>query len=128
MNNMIVNGKKLSEYLQKYKVSRADFIESLTEGNEIKNHYNDEDHVTEYYRETNGVVFETDLFKRHAVLDYEHSAKFIELIGADDAIDLIDWEVMGIEKPKKSASEHRCFINLYDALRSATNARKSYSI
>ena len=131
MDNMIINGHKLAQYLHKYKVGRSEFIDALTEGNEIKSHYNDEDNMTEYYKEKDGVVFESDLFNRHGVLDYEHAVKFVDLIGADDAIDLIDWEVMGIEKPKKSASESRCFIAIFDAIRSAftiRNARKSYAI
>lgn len=98
---MIIDGVKLDKYIQKYGITRTEFLTALTEG-DIARYYNDEDRMVEYYRELDGFILECDLFKKGAELNYELSRKFIHLIGADDATKIIDWEAMGIDKPKNN--------------------------
>ena len=129
VKSMIIDGVKLDKYLQKCGITRTEFLTALTEG-DIARHYNDEDHTVEYYKEIDGFLLESDLFKKGAELNYELSRKFIHLIGADDATKIIDWEAMGIDKPRNNNYPTGSIARLFQAIAEIRMqyARQSYAI
>ena len=75
---MKIKRNKLLKYLAKYDISEKEFINSL------------ELSLDEHIKYSLG----------GNILNEESSRKFLNAIGADHAIELIDWEAMNIARPR----------------------------
>jgi len=130
MREMIIDGEKLADYLKKYHVSKDELISSLQERNVSYEYIEDESRCDFLQSDVDEVIFASNLFKKGAHLNYEVSARLINLIGADDVIDIIDWEGMGIEKPRNNPSSSNGITLLFTAIRELgkRNAHQSYAI
>ena len=127
--DMIIDGEKLGQYLQKYKVGKMEFIDALTDGDHVEENWNDEDFVMEYYKPSNGMIMASDLYKKHAVIQPIHISRFLQFIGNEDAVEFFDWEAMNIEKPRRIRNPRETVIKVLGILAERViNARKSYSI
>lgn len=123
---MIIKGRLLALYLKKLKVGKYEFLTALNEGDVVSG------------RDADGRVFvqtldsfltHDELFGKRVGLNFDVARKFIHLIGAKDAIKLIDWEAMGIEKPNFNIPDDR-IARLLVAIGKIRNqnAHKSYAI
>ena len=95
-SKMIINGKKLAEYLQAIKFSKKEFVDCLRES-EPFTICNEEDGLQVAYNLDESLPM--NLFERRVALNYEQSQKIIKLLGADIAQAIIDWEAMGMHNP-----------------------------
>lgn len=95
-SNMIINGNKLAEYLDKINFSKREFVDCLRES-EPFTICNEEDGLQVAYNLDESLPM--DLFARRVALNYEQSRKLIKLLGADVAQIIIDWEAMGMQNP-----------------------------
>ena len=95
-SNMIINGKKLAEYLDKIKFSKEEFVDCLRES-EPYTICNKEDGLQVAYDLDQALPL--NLFARKVALNYEQSRKLIEKLGADVAQGIIDWEAMRMQNP-----------------------------
>ena len=95
-SNMIINGNKLAEYLDKIMFSRKEFVDCLRES-EPFTICNEEDGLQVAYNLDESLP--TNLFDRRVALNYEQSKKFMNLLGAEVAHRIIDWEAMGMRNP-----------------------------
>ena len=95
-SNMIINGNKLAEYLDKINFSKREFVDCLRES-EPFTICNEEDGLQVAYNLDETLPM--NLFARKVALNYEQSKKFIELLGAGVAQEIIDWEAMRMRNP-----------------------------
>ena len=119
MTEMIINGKKLADYLAKYGVSKRDFAEVLNTGDV---YYSKEDH--EYGVEQDAQFTDTSLYREQVAIEPKLAMKMMQHIGDDHMIDIINWEAMGFEYNE---------ITIYELLKilienASFNARKSRAI
>lgn len=119
MTEMIINGKKLANYLAKYGVSKRDFAEVLNAG-EI--YFSKEDY--EYGVEQDAQFTDTSLYQEKVGIEPKVARKMMEHIGEDHMVDIINWEAMGFEYNEITITE------LLKILieNSSFNARKSRAI
>ena len=92
IDEMIIDGEKLADYLKEHGVSKQDLVEVLNTG-EI--YYSKED--GEYGVEQADTFTTDSLFKKGAKVGYLSALKLSKHIGYDHLIDIIDWEAMGFE-------------------------------
>lgn len=92
MTEMIINGKKLANYLAKYGVSKRDFAEVLNTG-EI--YFSKEDY--EYGVEQDARFTDTSLYQERVEIEPKLVIKMMQHIGEDHMIDIINWEAMGFD-------------------------------
>lgn len=76
---MKINSKRLKKYLQKFGLTFNEFLKLV--GLENQNNF--------------------DPFAGSGTLDKEATKKFIFLVGAEEAMELIDWEAMNVKRPKR---------------------------
>ena len=123
---MIIKGELLARYLQAHKVSRLEFLLAMNEGDAVLDKDEDGDIFVQLM---DSRITGADLFKRRASLNLEESRKFINLIGAKDAVNLIDWEAMDIGKPNFKFPDSRVtqLLVAIGKIRKQ-NARQSYAV
>lgn len=92
MTDMIINGKKLADYLRKYGVSKQEFAEVLNTGNIF---YSKEDR--EYGVEQDAQYTIESLYRERVEIEPKIAVKIMQHIGDDHMIDIINWEAMGFE-------------------------------
>ena len=95
-SNMIINGNKLAEYLDKIKFSKREFVDCLRES-EPFTICNEEDGLQVAYNLDESLPM--NLFARKVALNLEQSRKLLNLLGADVAHRIIDWEAMRMQNP-----------------------------
>lgn len=95
-SNMIINGNKLAEYLDKINFSKKEFVDCLRES-EPFTICNEEDGLQVAYNLDETLPM--NLFARKVALNLEQSRKLLKLLGAEVAHRIIDWEAMGMQNP-----------------------------
>ena len=92
MTEMIINGKKLANYLAKYGVSKRDFAEVLNTGDI---YFSEEDY--EYGVEQDAQFTDTSLYQEKVRIEPAMFYKMMEHIGEDHMVGIINWEAMGFD-------------------------------
>ena len=95
-SNMIINGEMLAEYLDTIKFKKDEFVDLMKKSHTFTVRTKEDGwHVAYTYDE----ALPSNLFAERVSLNYDQSKRLLNIIGADVAERIIDWEAMGMINP-----------------------------
>ena len=93
---MIINGKMLAEYLDTIKFKKDEFVDLMKKSHTFTVRTKEDGWQVAYtYDET----LPSNLFAERVSFNYDQSKRLLNIIGADVAQIIIDWEAMGMQNP-----------------------------
>ena len=95
-SNMIINGKMLAEYLDTIKFKKDEFVDLMKKSHTFTVRTKEDGWQVAY---TYDEALPSNLFAERVSLNYDQSKRLLNIIGADVAERIIDWEAMGMINP-----------------------------